>query len=76
MSLRELWITGYRSVRELHFALAPVTVVVGPNGCGKTNVYRGLQLLLAAAEGTLSRMLAEEGGMPSVLWAGARQKNA
>jgi len=76
MSLRELWISGYRSVRELRFELAPVTVVVGPNGCGKTNVYRALQLLLAAAEGSFSRMLAEEGGMPSVLWAGSRQKNA
>jgi predicted ATPase len=76
MSVRELWIAGYRSVRELRFSLAPVTVVEGPNGSGKTNVYRALQLLLAAAEGTLSRTLAEEGGMPSVLWAGSRQKNA
>ncbi|HYO70993.1 MAG TPA: AAA family ATPase, partial [Archangium sp.] len=76
MSLRELWISGYRSVRELRFELAPVTVVVGPNGCGKTNVYRALQLLLAAAEGSFSRMLAEEGGMPSVLWAGSRQQKA
>ncbi|MGZ3460041.1 MAG: AAA family ATPase, partial [Archangium sp.] len=33
-----------------------------------------LQLLHTAAEGTLSRTLAEEGGMPSVLWAGARKK--
>jgi predicted ATPase len=50
--------------------------VVGPNGCGKTNVYRALQLLHTAAVGALSRTLAEEGGMPSVLWAGPRQKNA
>ncbi|WP_257448698.1 AAA family ATPase [Archangium lipolyticum] len=74
MSVRELWIAGYRSVHSLRFPLAPVTVVVGPNGCGKTNVYRALQLLHVAAEGTLSRMLAEEGGMPSVLWAGPRKK--
>jgi predicted ATPase len=74
MSVRELWIAGYRSVYTLRFPLAPVTVVVGPNGSGKTNVYRALHLLHAAAEGTLSRMLAEEGGMPSVLWAGPRKK--
>ena len=74
MPVRELWIEGYRSVRSLRFALAPVTVVVGPNGSGKTNVYRALQLLHAGAEGTLARTLAEEGGMPSVLWAGQRKK--
>ncbi|AKJ07009.1 putative ATPase [Archangium gephyra] len=76
MPVRELWIENYRSVQALRFPLAPVTVVVGPNGSGKTNVYRALQLLLAGAEGTLARTLAEEGGMPSVLWAGPRPKSA
>jgi predicted ATPase len=74
MSVRELWISGYRSVHALRFELAPVTVVVGPNGSGKTNVYRALYLLHAAARGELAHTLADEGGMPSALWAGARKK--
>ncbi|OJH42093.1 AAA family ATPase [Cystobacter ferrugineus] len=74
MSVRELWISGYRSVHALRFELAPVTVVVGPNGSGKTNVYRSLYLLHAAARGEFAHTLAEEGGMPSALWAGARKK--
>jgi predicted ATPase len=76
MTARELWVEGYRSIRSLRLPLAPVTVVVGANGSGKTNLYRALRLLSAAAEGTLARSLAEEGGLPSVLWAGPRKKNA
>jgi predicted ATPase len=76
MAVREVWIEGYRSIRTLRLPLTPVTVVVGPNGCGKTNLYRALRLLSAAAEGALARSLAEEGGLPSVLWAGPRKKNA
>jgi predicted ATPase len=76
MTARELWVEGYRSIRAMRLPLAPVTVVVGPNGTGKTNLYQALRLLSAAAEGTLARSLAAEGGLPSVLWAGPRKKNA
>ena len=76
MAVQELWVEGYRSIRSLRLSLAPVTVVVGANASGKTNLYRALRLLSAAAEGTLARSLAEEGGLPSVLWAGPRKRNA
>jgi predicted ATPase len=72
MTVTRLEIAGYRSVRSLGLTVHPVTVVVGPNGSGKTNLYRALYLLQAAAEGRLARTLAEEGGAPSVMWAGAR----
>lgn len=70
MSLREIAIKNYRSIRDLRVELGRATVVAGPNGSGKTNLYRALLLLSAAAEGRLARTLLEEGGMPSVLWAG------
>lgn len=47
---------------------------VGANGVGKTNLYKALGLFRAAADGTLTRAVAEEGGIESVLWAGKRRK--
>ncbi len=72
--LRRLKVNGYRSVRDLDLKLSSVNVVVGPNGCGKTNMYRSLYLLAAGAAGALARTLAEEGGIPSVVWAGPRKQ--
>jgi predicted ATPase len=74
MAITQLEVAGYRSVRGLVLPVGPLTVIVGPNGSGKTNLYRSLYLLSAAAEGRLAQVLAEEGGVPSVLWAGSREK--
>lgn len=68
----EVAAAAYRSLRSIRFPLRPLSVFVGANGTGKTNLYRSLQLVQAAASGTLSRMLAAEGGMDSALWAGKR----
>ncbi|HEY0867095.1 MAG TPA: AAA family ATPase [Fimbriimonas sp.] len=74
MAVTELRVEGYRSIRELTLPLKRVNVIVGPNGCGKSNLYQSVALLRAAAEGRLSRTLAAEGGMQSVLWAGSRKE--
>ena len=75
MRICEVGIAGYRSLRAIRFPVGRLTVFVGANGVGKTNLYRALQLLQASAAGTLSRELASEGGMPSALWAGKRRTN-
>lgn len=75
MFLRSLHVRGYRSIRNLRLPLEGVNVIVGPNGSGKSNLYRSLYLLAAAAEGRFARSLVEEGGMPSVLWAGELRKD-
>ena len=45
VELTELRAAGYRSLRDVHLPLGRVTVVVGANGSGKTNLYRVLRLL-------------------------------
>lgn len=74
MALIDFKVSGYRSVRDVWLKLRPVNVIVGPNGCGKSNLYRSMYLLHCLARGGLAQALAEEGGMESVMWAGKRGK--
>jgi predicted ATPase len=77
VAIQELTVVGYRSIRKLSVRLQPLNVIVGPNDCGKSNLYRSMYLLAMAAQGQFSKTLAEEGGMPSALWAGERtQRNS
>jgi predicted ATPase len=73
MSLSDLSIAGYRSIRSIRFPLRRLTVLVGGNGVGKTNLYRALELVHAAATGELALAIAREGGLASVMWAGTRR---
>ncbi len=73
MSLTDLEIRGYRSVRSIRLPLRRLTVLTGGNGVGKTNLYRALELLHAAATGGLTAAIAREGGLASALWAGERK---
>src|SRR5690349_10587761 len=72
MPLSAVAIQNYRSVRNLWLPVEQLSVFVGANGVGKTNLYNALALLRRAADGTITRAIAEEGGLDSVLWAGPR----
>lgn len=72
--VRQASASGYRSLRDIRFSADRLSVFVGANGVGKTNLYRALQLIQAAAAGNLARELALEGGMESALWAGERRR--
>jgi predicted ATPase len=72
VTLSSVSIKGYRSIKELHLPLRQLTVLTGGNGVGKTNLYRSLELLRAAAAGTLAAEIAREGGLGSVFWAGGK----
>lgn len=63
-------VSNYRSLRDLKLRLEPLTLVTGANGSGKSNLYRALRLLQFAASGRLAEVIAAEGGIPSLQWAG------
>ncbi|MCA8960013.1 MAG: AAA family ATPase [Planctomycetes bacterium] len=73
--VREFRFRGYRSLRDLHLQPGPVTVLVGENGCGKTNIYRAIERLAQSARGEFARSFADEGGLSSALWAGGRRNH-
>lgn len=75
MTVSELKIEHYRSLRYINMRLRRVNVIVGPNGSGKSNLYKSLKLLFHAAEGRFARSIVEEGGIESAMWAGPRMKN-
>src|ERR1700722_4701881 len=74
MLIQEIEISGYRSIKDIRIQLANVTVLVGANGSGKSNIYQALQLVAACAHGSFGRQIMQEGGTSSVLWAGPLKK--
>ena len=68
-----LAISGYRSIRNLVLTLAPLTIVTGANGSGKSSLYRALRLLRDVGSGAAIASLAREGGLQSTMWAGPEQ---
>ena len=74
MPVDEIGVAGYRSIRDLRIRLRRVNILTGHNGCDKSNLYNAVFLLTKAASGGLARAIAEEGGMPSVLYAGPEGK--
>jgi len=76
VTLSSVAIKGYRSIRKLYLPLRQLTVLIGGNGVGKTNLYRSIELLHAAANGNVAHELAREGGLGSVFWAGGKNLTA
>lgn len=70
--LENIKIEGYRSIRHMYLKLDRINIITGPNGCGKSNLYKSIYLVSKTATGELAKAIALEGGMTSTLWAGAR----
>ena len=49
--IHTLAIANYRSLREVILPLDQLTIIIGANGSGKSNLYRALRLLSDTAMG-------------------------
>lgn len=71
--LESITVRGFKSIRELkHFELSPLTVLIGANGTGKSNLISLFDMLAAIVRKRLGVFVAENGG-PDALMFGGRQ---
>lgn len=72
----EIVIKNFRSISDSRISLAsPVTLLVGANGVGKTNLLYGIEMLARAVDGSLQETLRADGGYDTNLYAGADRES-
>ncbi len=72
MKILSLDIDGFRSLKHIAgWRPGNLSVLIGPNGSGKSNLLRVLELLAAAAQGGLGKLVQTCGGMEPLIWDGA-----
>lgn len=69
--LHRIRIAGFRSLRDVTLELSPVTVVIGANGSGKSNLLSVLRLISLMRAQSLRRFVGEQGGASTLLHYGA-----
>lgn len=74
MKIIDLKITGFRSLKDATFHPGDLTVIIGPNGTGKSNLLRLLELISMAAKGGLGKYVSSLGGMEEILWDGEAEQ--
>lgn len=70
MKILSLEVEGFRSLKHVSWQPQNLNVVIGPNGTGKSNLLRVLELISLSAQGRLARYVQESGGMDPLVWDG------
>jgi predicted ATPase len=74
--LREIRITGFGSLADVQLQPGPLTVLIGANGSGKSNVLRVLRMAPLMRTHSLQRFVAESGGASALLHYGPKRTQA
>jgi predicted ATPase len=70
MKILQLDIEGFRSLKKVVWNPGDLNVVIGPNGTGKSNLLRFLELISISAQGRLGKYIQSMGGMEPLVWDG------
>ncbi|MFZ2630874.1 MAG: AAA family ATPase [Desulfosalsimonadaceae bacterium] len=71
MKITQLDIEGFRSFRKVSWSPGDLNVIIGPNGTGKSNLLRFMELISVSAQGRLGKYIQSLGGMDPIVWDGA-----
>lgn len=70
MRIRQLKIEGFRSLKNVTWEPGDLNILIGPNGTGKSNLLRFLELITVTAKGGLGKYIQSLGGMDALIWDG------
>jgi predicted ATPase len=70
MKIKQLNIEGFRSLRNVSWLPGDLNVIIGPNGTGKSNLLRFIELVSVSAQGRLGKYIQSLGGMDPIVWDG------
>ena len=70
--LKRVKIRGFRSIREMDLELRPLNVLIGANGCGKSNFVSFFHLLHEIVERRLEKAVNKAGGADKQLYLGPK----
>lgn len=70
MQLSQVKIRHFRSLYEVALPLKPLTIVIGPNASGKSNLFKALRFLFSAVAGDRLEWQAYDAQIDELLWYG------
>lgn len=70
MKITQLDIEGFRSLRKVTWFPGDLNVIIGPNGTGKSNLLRFMELISISSQGRLGKYIQSLGGMDPIVWDG------
>lgn len=68
MKVLQLDIEGFRSLKKVSWKPGDLNVIIDPNGSGKSNLLRFLELMSVSAQGRLGKYIQSLGGMEPIVW--------
>lgn len=71
--LTRLKVQNYKSLRDVDIPLNPLTVLVGPNAAGKSNILDCFSFISEASRSRLSDVIETRGGFKDLVWAGGEK---
>ena len=67
MRYLQIQVKGYKALADVTLDLHPLTVMIGPNGCGKTSLLEVFHLFREGATGQLATAITSLGGFNNIV---------